>query len=45
MNSKNYRAGKMYEIFKNVIKIAAATVLFAAIHSVLASKASKEKAS
>jgi hypothetical protein len=34
----------MQNMFKSVIKIAAATVLFAGIHTLLASKAAKEKA-
>ena len=45
MNGENCYTGKICDMFKSIIKIAAATALFAGIHSLPASKATKEKAS
>ena len=45
INGENRRAGKMYEMSKSILKIAAATALIAGIHSLLGSRAAKEKAS
>lgn len=45
MNGENCCPSKICDMFKSIIKIAAATALFAGMHSVLASEWAKEKAS